>query len=104
MAIKNGQSRETGNIEYTRRRKTKQINVREYRRDNQNGQSRETGNIEYTRRKKKKQTKKHNTICAGHHYIQATQTTGGKDEPNIVLMLKSRPISYLYIPSDPNVG
>ena len=34
-AIKNGQSRETGNIVYTRRRQTKQINVREYRRSNQ---------------------------------------------------------------------
>jgi hypothetical protein len=31
-AIKNGQSRETGNIGYTRQR---QINVREYRRGNQ---------------------------------------------------------------------
>jgi hypothetical protein len=36
-AIKKGQSRETGNIGYTKRRKTKQK------------QSRETGNIGYTK-------------------------------------------------------
>jgi hypothetical protein len=40
----------------------------------------------YTR----KQKQKHNTICVaiGHHYMQTwalLQTTGGKDEPNIVL-------------------
>ena len=40
--------------------------------------------------------KKHKTICVGHHYTQTNtnnvnktyallQTTGGKDEPNIVL-------------------
>jgi hypothetical protein len=34
-----------------------------------NGQSRETSNMEYTRRRKTKQ--KHNTICVGHHYVQA---------------------------------
>jgi hypothetical protein len=34
-----------------------------------NGQFRETSNMEYTRRRKKK--KKHNTICVGHHYVQA---------------------------------
>ena len=33
-AIKKGQSRETGNIGYTIRRKTKQINVREHRKGN----------------------------------------------------------------------
>ena len=44
--------------------------------------------------------KKHNTICAGHYYRQANtnnvnktmsllQTTGGKDEQNIVSMRKS---------------
>ena len=43
---------------------------------------------------------KHNPICVGHHYAQANtnivnktrallQTTGGKDEPNIVFMRKS---------------
>ena len=58
-AIKKGQSRETGNIGYTR-----QINVREYRRGNQKGQSRETGNIRV--HKKKKNT----TQCVGHHYAQ----------------------------------
>ena len=52
----------------------------------------------YTRRRKTKQ--KHNTICVGHQYTQANinkvnkscallQTTGGKDEPNIVIMRKS---------------
>ena len=41
-----------------------------------------------------------NTICVGHHYMQANtnnvnmtwallQTTGGKDEPSIVFMQKS---------------
>jgi len=57
------------------------------------GQSRETGNIGYTRPRKTKQKQK--TICIGHHYTQTNsknvnktraflQTTGGKDEPNIV--------------------
>ena len=40
---------------------------------------------------------KHKTICGGHHYKQANtnnvyirlQTTGGKDEQNIVFMRKS---------------
>jgi hypothetical protein len=51
------------------------------------------GNKEYTWRRKTKQ--KHNTICVGHYYTQTNrnnvnktwlflQTTGGKDEPNIV--------------------
>ena len=44
-AIKNGQSRETGNTRHTRRRQTK-----------------------------RRQTKqKHNTICVGHHYTQTRQ-------------------------------
>jgi len=48
-----------------------------------------------TQDKRRRQTKqKHNTICVGHHYTQQTQiteiqTTGGKDEPNIVFMRKS---------------
>ena len=53
-------------------------------------QSRETGNTT------KKTKQKHNTICVGHKYTQANsnnvnkisaflQTTGGKDEPNIIL-------------------
>jgi hypothetical protein len=44
---------------------------------------------------------KHNTICGGHHYAQANtnnvsktrallQTTGGKDESNIVSMRTSQ--------------
>ena len=44
-----------------------------------------------------KQNKKHNTICVGYHYalinVNKTwallQTTGGKDESNIVFMRKS---------------
>ena len=51
-----------------------------------------------TRRRHRKQ--KQNIICYGHHYTQANtnnvnttcallQTTGGKDEPNIVCMRKS---------------
>ena len=49
---------------------------------------------------KKEHKQKHNTICVGHHYTQTNtnnvnktrvllQTTGGKDEPNIVFMQKS---------------
>ena len=53
--------------------------------------------IHGTQATRKSQTKqKHNTICVGHHYTQTNtnnvnktwallQTTGGKDEPNIVL-------------------
>jgi hypothetical protein len=44
-----------------------------------NGQSREIGNID---------EEKHNKECVGHHYTQ-TNTTGGKNEPNIVFMWKS---------------
>ena len=36
-----------------------------------NLQSGETDNIEYTRRRQTKQ--KHNTICAGHQYTQASK-------------------------------
>ena len=36
-----------------------------------NLQSRETDNIGYTRRRQAKQ--KHNTICAGHQYTQASK-------------------------------
>ena len=46
------------------------------------------------------QSKKHNIICVGHHYAKTNtnnvnkthmliQTTGGKDEPNIIFMWKS---------------
>jgi len=73
------------------------INVREYQRVIRNRQSRETGNIEYTRRRQTKQ--KYNTIGVGDHFAQTNtnnvnktcaflQTTGGKDEPNIVFMRK----------------
>jgi hypothetical protein len=52
----------------------------------------------YTRRKQTKQ--QHNTICVGYHYTQTNtnnvnktwsllQTIGGKDEPNIVFLMKS---------------
>ena len=62
-----------------------------------NGQSREIDNIGHTRRRQTKQ--KHNTIYVGHHYSQANtnnvnktrvllQTTGRKDEPNIIFMRK----------------
>jgi hypothetical protein len=57
-----------------------------------------SGNIGPTKRRKLKQ--KHNTICVGHHYMQANtnnvnmiwsllQTTGGKDELSIVFMRNS---------------
>ena len=72
-----------------------EINVRE----NRKGQSR----IDNSERlatlgtqDEDKQNKKHNTLCVGHHYLQANtnnanktrvllQTTGGNDELNIVL-------------------
>jgi hypothetical protein len=50
--------------------------------------------IGYTRRRKSKQ--KHNIICVEHHYTQTNtndvnktwlQTIGGKDEPNIILLI-----------------
>ena len=69
-----------------------------------NGQSRETGNIGYTRYKTKtnKTKQNYNTIWIGHHYTKTNtnkvnktwsllQTTGGKDEPNIVFIAN---ISY----------
>ena len=62
-----------------------------------NRQSKETGNIGYTIRRKTQQ--KHNTKRVGHHHTQTNtnnvnktcslpQTTGGKDEPNMVFMQK----------------
>jgi hypothetical protein len=62
-----------------------------------NGQSRETGKIGYTGHKTKTNRTKTDTICVGHHYntnnVNKTwailQTTGGKDEPNIVFTLVS---------------
>ena len=79
------------------------INVREPRGDNQEW----TG---YTRQDEDKQKKKHNTICVWHHYTQTNtnnankprallQTTGGKDQPNIVSMrLLPRNIQILTLP------
>ena len=69
------------------------INVRKYWWPIKNGQSRDTDNIVYTIERKTKP--KDNTIWVGHHYAQTNvnsvneklallQTTGGKDEPNIV--------------------
>ena len=62
-----------------------------------NGQSRKTGYIRSTGYKRKINKQKHNTICVRHHYAQANtnkvnmtwallQTTGGKDEPDIVFI------------------
>ena len=67
-----------------------QANDREYRRNNQKtlentegtikkGQSRETANIQnvgYIRRRQTKQ--KHNTMCVGHHYMQANTNNVNK--------------------------
>jgi hypothetical protein len=53
-AIKNGQSRETGNIGYTRRRGNQKWTIQ------RNWQQDED-----------KQNIKHKTICVGHHYAQA---------------------------------
>ena len=110
--IKNGQSRETGNIWYTRRRQRKQINVREYRRSNQkrtiqrNWQHRvhktkinKTNKRQRIRKEQSKQdnleklatqgtqdedkqNKKHNLIGVGHHYHQ-TNTNNVDMSPRI---------------------
>ena len=59
-------------------------------------------NANHTRQKKKnnkKEKQKTNTMCFGHHYLQTNtnnvsktrallQTTGGKDETNIVLYVE----------------
>ena len=67
----------------------------------QHGQSIEIGNTCHTRQRiKTKQKQAINTMCVGHHYPQANtnnvnktwallQTTGGKDEPNIVLYVEN---------------
>ena len=75
------------------------INVREYRKGNQKGHYKETGNKVYRRRRKTKE--KNTSICVGHHYTQThtnnvnktctlLQTTGCKDEPNIVFICENR--------------
>jgi predicted carbohydrate-binding protein with CBM5 and CBM33 domain len=85
--IKDGQYRETGNTGYTRQR---QINVREYRRDNQRWAVQR--NWQHRVHKTKTNKQNHNTICVRHHYTRTNtnnvnktqvllQTTGGKDEP-----------------------
>jgi hypothetical protein len=40
-----------------------------------NGQSRENGNMGYTGKTKQK---KHNAMCAGHHYVQANTNNVNK--------------------------
>ena len=74
------------------------INVWEHRRGNHKWTTQR--NWQHRAHKTKKNTKKHNTICAGHHYAQAntnnvnmTRTllqTWDKYGPNTVFMLKSQ--------------
>jgi hypothetical protein len=54
-AIKNRQSRKTGNIGYIRQRQTKQGAIK-------NGQSRKTGNIGYIRQRQTKQKTQHRKL------------------------------------------
>jgi hypothetical protein len=68
------------------------INVREHRRGNQKRKIQR--NWQHRVHKMKKNKTKHNTTCDGHHYMQSNtnnknKTTGGKAEPNIVIMQKS---------------
>ena len=58
-AMKNGQSRETGNIEYTMLEKTEGAM--------KNGQSRETGNIRYTRKRQTKHNMCWTPLYANKH-------------------------------------
>jgi len=74
-AIKNGQSRETGNTGHTRRRKTQQINVREYRRGNQKWTIQRNWQHRAHKTEKNKTKTQHNTTCVGHHYAQKSQIT-----------------------------
>ena len=67
-AIKNGQSREKGNQEWTIQRKGQSRMDNPEKRAIKNEQSRETGNIRYSRRRQIKQ--KHNTIYVVNHYAQ----------------------------------
>ena len=114
VAIKNRQSRETGNIGYTKHRTNKcqripkgqskidnpeklarqgtqdtgQIHVREYRR----GNKKQT--IQRNRQHRVHQTKTGNTKYTAQYVLDTTmrkptQTTGDKDKPNIVFMWKS---------------
>jgi hypothetical protein len=73
------------------------INVREYRRGNQKCTIQRNCQDSVPNTQDEWQTRqKHKTICVVHHYTQTNtnnvnktwallQTTGGKDEPNIVL-------------------
>ena len=74
------------------------MNVREYRRDNQKRTIQRNWKHRVLKTKNKVK-QKHNTICVGHHDTQTNtkqinktcallQTTGGKDESNIVFMRK----------------
>ena len=71
-AVKNGQSRETDHIGYTRRRQTKQKHNTIYVR------------YHYTQDTRRRQTKqKHNTICVRHHYTQDTRRRQTKTQHNM---------------------
>ena len=66
-AIKNGQSRETGNTGHTRQTKTKQ-NTTQY--DNPEKLA--------TQGTQDKQKTKHNTICVGHRYAETNTNNVNK--------------------------
>ena len=87
-----------GSLLFRRLWLSNQINVKEYRKGIQKRTIQRNWQHGYTRRRKIKQ--KRSTICVGHHYAQSNtnnvnktstllQTTGGKDEPNIVFMWKT---------------
>ena len=80
------------------------INFRDYRQSKEdNPEKLATYGTQDEKKKKKKKrnpTKTQHNICVGHHYTQTNtnnvnktcvllQRTGGKDEPNIVIMRKS---------------
>jgi hypothetical protein len=53
----------------------------------------------------KKNKTKHNTTCVGHHYMQSNtnninKTTGGKNEPNIVILRRCISTGEICLPSD----
>ena len=121
MAIKNWQSRETGNIGHTRPRGNQKLTIQrnwqhrahktkgQYKTDNpeklatqgtqdqgaiKNWQSRETGNTGHTRRRNTSQ--KHNTICVGQHYAQ-TDTTNILVDNRFVCVLIFYIVGILFI-------
>ena len=65
MALKNGQSRDTGNIGYTRHMIKRNKTKTQHRK--QNGQSRDTGNIGYTRHMIKRNKTKNNKEPTTQH-------------------------------------